>query len=145
MRSLIFELRPAEVDREGLVATLRKHLDVLRRVYPTTIDLSVSGETPLAPEVERELFRIQLEALSNALKHAGALRVSVEMRYDPEAVRIRVSDDGKGFDPAAAGIGSRRLGLTSMRERVAGLGGMLSIDSGPGRGTTVAVEVPRGR
>ena len=72
MRSLIFELRPAELDAEGLVPTLRKHVDVLRRVCHTEIELEVHGERRLDPKDEKQLFRIAQEALNNALKHSDA-------------------------------------------------------------------------
>ncbi|MGQ0668104.1 MAG: GAF domain-containing sensor histidine kinase [Actinomycetota bacterium] len=144
MRSLIFELRPAEIEREGLVSTLGKQVDVLRRVYAAKIELTVAGECRLASQAEKEVFRISQEAMSNALRHSGAERVWIRLSMDGDRVSLEVQDDGKGFDPLAAG-GHARLGLTSMRERVQLLGGVLAIDSAPGRGTTVSVEVPYGR
>ncbi len=144
MRSLIFELRPAEIEREGLVSTLTKHVDVLRRVYGPEIELAVAGECRLASQAEKEVFRITQEALSNALKHSGAHRVSIRLSMDGDRVSLEVQDDGKGFDTLAAG-GQTRFGLTSMRERVQLLGGVIAIDSAPGRGTTVSVEVPHGQ
>jgi signal transduction histidine kinase len=144
MRSLIFELRPAELEMDGLVGTLRKHVDVLTRVYDCEIDLALDGAPALSPELERGLLRIAQEALANALKHAGARRVELGLRAHDSVVALRVTDDGCGFDPAEAAARSRRLGLTSMRERAEALGGELAIDSAPGRGTTVMVEVKLG-
>ncbi len=144
MRSLIFELRPAEIEREGLVSTLRKHVDVLRRVYPADIQLTIDGEYGLAPQAEKELFRLAQEALSNALKHSAAERVRIHLFADGNRVSLEVQDDGGGFDPLAEGE-EMGLGLTSMRERVQLLGGILAIDSAPGKGTTVSMEVPRER
>lgn len=141
MRSLIFQLRPAEIDREGLVSTLRKHVDVLRRVYPSEIELAVAGEDQLAPRTQKEVFRVAQEALSNALKHSAAAHVSIRLSLGGERVTLEVMDDGTGFDPRTA-AGPTQLGLASMRERVHLLGGVLAIDSAPGRGTTVSVEVP---
>jgi signal transduction histidine kinase len=138
MRSLIFELRPAELETDGLVPTLEKHVQVLRRVYKPEIELEVDGERPLDPELEREIFRIAQEALGNALKHAEADRLHVRLHLDNRIV-LSVSDDGAGFDPAGSQA-RRRLGLVSMRERAESLGGELTIESAPGEGTTVTLE-----
>ena len=106
----------------------------------------VGGLPDLDPDVEHQVLRIAQEAVANALRHAGAGRVEVALgRVEgatPAAVRLRVVDDGRGFDPEARAVRSRRLGLTSMHERAASLGGSLGIESAPGRGTTVELEVP---
>jgi signal transduction histidine kinase len=141
MRSLIFELRPAELETDGLAAALRKHVDVLRRLHAQEIEVSVEGDRRLPPAVEKGLLRIAQEALGNALRHAGAARVELVLDVRDSRAALRVRDDGAGFDPEEAAARSRRLGLTSMRERAEALGGRLEIDSAPGRGTTVAVEV----
>jgi signal transduction histidine kinase len=141
MRSLIFELRPAELEADGLVATLRKHIDVLQRVRRMDITLAVRGERRLAPDVEQGLFRIAQEALNNALKHARAKHIAVELDLN-EGARLSVRDDGAGFDPSSPVARSKRLGLTSMRERAEAIDAALTIDSGPGAGTRVHIEVP---
>jgi signal transduction histidine kinase len=145
MRSLIFELRPAELETEGLAAALRRHVDVLRRLYPQEIELAVDGDGRLAPDVEKGLLRIAQEALGNALRHSGAERVELSLEERDSRVTLRVADDGRGFDPEEAQLRSRRLGLVSMRERAEAFGGTIIIDSAPGRGTTVTVEVSDGR
>jgi signal transduction histidine kinase len=137
MRSLIFELRPAELETDGLAAALRKHVDVLRRLHPQEIELSVEGERRLSPPVEKGLLRIAQEALGNALRHSGAARVELELDVRDSHARLRVADDGCGFEVEAAR--SRHLGLTSMRERAEALGGRLEIESSE-RGTAVSVE-----
>jgi signal transduction histidine kinase len=142
MRSLIFELPPAELEADGLVATLRKHVDVLQRVRRTPIELIVDGERRLALDVEQGLFRIAQEALNNALRHAGAGRIEIELGIEESRVLLVVRDDGSGFDPSSPETRSRRLGLTSMRERAEALGGVLRIESSPGTGTTITVEAP---
>lgn len=144
MRSLIFQLRPAELEREGLISTLSKHVEVLRRVYAADIEIAVTGECRLTAHAEKEVFRIAQEAMSNALKHSAAAHVWIRLSMDGDRVGLEVQDDGKGFDPQAVG-GQTRLGLTSMRERVHLLGGVLAIDSAPGSGTIVSMEVPHGR
>lgn len=145
MRSLIFELRPAELETEGLAAALRRHVDVVRRLHEQEIELCVDGDRRLPPDVERGLLRIAQEALGNAVRHSGAGRVTLTLAARDSRVSLRVEDDGQGFDPEEAVTRSRRLGLTSMRERAEALGGTLAIDSGAGRGTTIEVEVRLGR
>jgi signal transduction histidine kinase len=144
MRSLVFELRPAEIEVEGLVPTLRKHIDVLRRVYGMEIGLSVEGGRRLQLAAERELFRIAQEAIRNALKHSGGSRISVDVRMRDSVVSLSVSDNGIGFDPEAPQVRGRHLGLTSMMERAELLGGELHIESSPGSGSKVWLEAPVG-
>jgi signal transduction histidine kinase len=139
MRSLIFELRPADVAADGLARTLQKHVDVLRRVYGTEIELDADGARADAA-TEREVFRIVQEALGNALKHSGAEHVRVRIRTAGERLVATVEDDGAGFDPEGAQA-RRRLGLISMRERAEALGGTLEVRSTPGAGTTIAMEI----
>jgi signal transduction histidine kinase len=141
MRSLIFELRPAELEADGLVPTLRNRIDVLRLVYHREIELDVRSPRRLAPGVETQLFRIVQEALHNALKHSQGARLCVELSMQDGHVLAAVRDDGIGFDPVAAQRRSGRLGLTSMQERVEELGGRLEIRSQPGDGTEVRVEL----
>jgi signal transduction histidine kinase len=141
MRSLIFELRPAELESDGLVATLRKHIDVVQRVRRTNIELTVRGERRLAPHVEQGLFRIAQEALNNALKHAAASRIDVEIDLEHGAL-LTVLDDGAGFDTDSLEARSKRLGLTSMRERAEAINARLTIDTWLGGGTRVRVEAP---
>jgi signal transduction histidine kinase len=96
---------------------------------------------PLAAEAEEHLYRLALEALNNALKHAAATRLTVTLAVDGGELRLVVADDGVGFDPAVSRPG--HLGLTTMRERAVAAGGQLSIDSAPGRGTRVEVVRPQ--
>jgi len=144
LRSLIFQLRPAAVESDGLAAALEKHVQVLGRVYRQDIDLEVTGEPRLRPDVDDEVFRIAQEALHNGLKHAAAGRLELLLEEGERRLVLTVRDDGVGFEPGATAHRSRRLGLTSMEERAAALGGTLSIDSAPGKGTTIKLEVPLG-
>jgi signal transduction histidine kinase len=143
LRSLVFQLRPPALESEGLGEALRKHVDVLQRVYRREIALELAGTPRRAPELEREVFRIAQEALQNALRHAEAKELRLRLAAADGRVELTVSDDGVGFDPTAAAVRSRRLGLTSMEERAEALGGTLTIESTPGRGTTVRLEVPQ--
>ncbi|HEY2637868.1 MAG TPA: GAF domain-containing sensor histidine kinase, partial [Solirubrobacteraceae bacterium] len=141
LRSLVFQLRPAAIESDGLAAALAKHVEVLRRVHRRDIALDVEGPARLRPGVDEEVFKIAQEALHNALRHARAEHLEVRLVEDGEAVDLCVHDDGVGFDPTAPGGRSHSLGLTSMEERAAALGGRLTIASAPGRGTTITVEV----
>jgi signal transduction histidine kinase len=142
LRSLVFELRPPALESEGLATALRKHVRVLRRAHPAAIELEVLGEPPREPVLEREVFRIAQEALQNALRHAEAARLDVRLDATNSRLTLSVEDDGVGFDPDAIEVRSRRLGLTSMEERARAVGGTLTIESRPGAGTRVRLEVP---
>jgi len=141
MRSLIFELRPADLDAEGLVATLRKHIDVLRRVYPMRIEFKENVAARPPPAVEREVYRIAQEALNNAIKHSQADRIDVELSSRDAMISLLVADDGKGFEPKAAELRATKLGITSMEERAESINGALRIESSEA-GTRVELEVP---
>jgi signal transduction histidine kinase len=101
----------------------------------------VEGEARLAPATEQELYRVAQEALNNVLKHAHAGRVSLRLAVANGHATLDVTDDGLGFEPARPEAGG--FGLRGMRERVERLGGALRIDSAPGAGTSIHVEVPR--
>jgi signal transduction histidine kinase len=144
LRSLVFQLRPAEVETDGLGPALRKHVEVLRRVHRREIELELSGGTGLAPERAAEVFRIAQEALTNALRHSDAAHIAVRLSEPNGRLLLTVEDDGVGFEPGSAALRSRRLGLTSMEERAGALGGRLSVESRPGAGATIGLEVPLG-
>jgi signal transduction histidine kinase len=143
LRSLIFELRPPDLESDGLCGALRKHVDVLRRVQPTEIELEGDLELEGDPRRDQEVFRIAQEALQNALRHAHATRIVLRLRGENGQLVLEVADDGIGFDPDAAELRSRRLGLTSMEERAQRLGGRLEVRSSEGAGTTVHLETAR--
>ncbi|HEX8855795.1 MAG TPA: GAF domain-containing sensor histidine kinase [Thermoleophilaceae bacterium] len=144
LRSLIFELRPPDLDRDGLCGALRKHVEVVRRLWAGTIALELDAGVALDPESDVEILRIAQEALQNAVRHAHARHVNVSLRRMDGRVVLQVSDDGVGFDPTAAELRARRLGLTSMEERAQRLGGTLAIRSAQNEGTTVRMEVDHG-
>jgi signal transduction histidine kinase len=144
LRSLVFQLRPAEIETEGLGAALRKHVDLLRRAHRAHIELELTGSPRLRAGVDEEVFRIAQESLQNALRHSQAEHIELRLDEDAGGLRLTVADDGVGFEPEEAGLRSRRLGLTSMEERARALGARLRIDSAPGHGTTIALEVDCG-
>jgi signal transduction histidine kinase len=132
LRALIEELRPPELERDGLCEALRKHAALLERLHDTAIDVRVDDVVSFGDD--EAVLRIAQEALHNAVRHAGAQHVSVRLSDG----LLEVADDGTGFDPTD--VRSRHLGLTSMEERARALGGRLVIRSTPGEGTTVRLE-----
>jgi signal transduction histidine kinase len=145
LRSLIMGLRPADLERDGLVGALRGEAMMLQRIHGIEVTLdadSVSG--PGDGERDAGILRIAGEALHNAVRHAAARRVSVRLRdaHGDGSMTVEVTDDGIGFDPADPELRSHHLGLTSMEERALELGGRLIVTSSPGAGTTVRLEVP---
>lgn len=140
MRLLIFELRPMALQQYGLKGILEQRLQTVeaRSGLETHLDIRLTSSLP-AP-VEENLYHIALEALNNAIKHAQAGRVSLSLTQDERAIHLSIHDDGVGFAPASLSDGG--LGLKNIQERVRGMNGQLTIQSEPGAGTTVAVEVP---
>ena len=144
LRSLVFELRPPDLEKDGLGGALTKHVELLRRLGRDEVELVVGTEPPADPVRDRELLRVAQEALQNALRHADASRIVVTLDADDGRVLLSVEDDGVGFDPRATGARSHRLGMTSMEERAARAGGRLEIRSARGEGTTVRLEALAG-
>ena len=143
LRSLVLELRPPDMDRDGLCGTLTKHVELVRRLHGAHVDLDLDAGVTAGPDRDREVLRVAQEALHNALRHADAQRVRVSVRSDDDALVLEVADDGIGFDPGDAELRSRHLGLTSMEERARRLGGQLRIEPTPGGGATVRLQAPR--
>jgi signal transduction histidine kinase len=145
LRALIAELRPPDLDRDGLPGALSKQVEMLRGLHSVEIELDIDeGVEAGDGERDRQVLRIAQEALQNALRHAGARQVSVRLAAPNGGLLLEVSDDGVGFQPADPELRSRRLGLTSMEERAQRLGGRLEISSSPAAGTTVRLEVAGG-
>jgi signal transduction histidine kinase len=143
LRSLIFGLRPAELERDGLEGVLRKEATMLQRVHGVTVRVDAEGEPPgVEPACAGEILRIVEEALHNAVRHAAAHTVTVHLHGSDQALRVEVTDDGVGFDPTDPELRSHHLGLTSMEERARELGGTLTLTARPGSGTVVSLEVP---
>ena len=139
-------LRPSTLDYLGLLPTLEELVGAINRHDGLRAELWVHGEQRrLSSEVELTLFRIVQEALNNVIKHADAVRVVTVVEMGDSSVTITVQDDGIGFQPSTLAehpATASRLGLLGMQERARLLGGILSIDSTPGHGTKVTVNVP---
>jgi signal transduction histidine kinase len=139
LRDISILLRPPQLDALGLEAALRWHADRMLRNAGIASDLEIDA-LPQRPDaaVEQACFRIAQEALTNAMRHAGAARVELRLRDEGDGLRLRVRDDGCGFSPAVAS----GLGLVIMRERAHGAGGRVEVASTPGAGTHVEAWLP---
>ncbi|MFI7012416.1 GAF domain-containing sensor histidine kinase [Streptomyces sp. NPDC050145] len=144
LRAAVVELRPAALDEDGLVATLRTHVQVLDRAHGAHVTFDTRGVRALPAAQEEALLRVAQEALHNALRHSGAEEVGVTLDRHGTGAVLRVTDDGTGFEPHATRRAGRHLGLVSMRDRASGVGGRLTVESAPGKGTTIEMEVPGG-
>ena len=141
LRAVVDDLRPADLARDGLVATLTKHLDMVRRAWDVAVDVRVDDLTGLAGETEHALLRIAQEAVHNAVRHGEPSQVSVEARRTGSEIVLRVDDDGVGFDPPVDTGRGRTMGLVSMRDRAHGVGGRFELRSAPGAGTHITVRI----
>jgi signal transduction histidine kinase len=144
LRAAVVELRPAALDEDGLLATLRTQTQVLDRAHTARVTFTSSGFRALPAAQEEALLRVAQEALHNALRHSGAEHVDVTVDRRGGGAVLRVTDDGCGFDPHTVRRAGRHLGLVSMRDRASGVGGTLTVESAPGKGTTIEMEVPGG-
>ncbi len=144
LRAAVVELRPAALEEDGLVHTLRTQIQVLDRAHTARVTFDNRGVRALPPAQEEALLRVAQEALHNALRHSGAGRVEVVLERSGQGALLRISDDGRGFDPGLVGRAGRHLGLVSMRHRASGVGGRLTVQSAPGEGATIEMEVPGG-
>ncbi|MCB9162693.1 MAG: PAS domain S-box protein [Caldilineaceae bacterium] len=147
MRLLVYELRPPELEEQGLAVALRRRLDAVESRTGIKTHLEADGPLQLAPVVEEALYRIALEALNNALKHADASTVTVTLATGADGLRLAVTDDGRGMATSpGTGTGASAtggMGMLTMRERAEGLGARLAVTSSPGQGTCVEVLLSR--
>jgi signal transduction histidine kinase len=140
MRALIFELRPDSLEREGLVAALSRQAAALRARHKLEVQTEFCEEPTLSFEEKEALYRIAQESLNNTVKHAQAQRVDIRLALSQKEIALELADDGIGFDPQAEYTG--HMGLNSMHERAAEIGGSLEIVSKAGRGTAIRLRLP---
>ncbi len=146
LRHVMMALRPPGLDELGLLAALKHHAQ--RVAQRSGFRLVVHGTEPrprLDPMVEIALFRIAQEALNNTVKHAQATDITLAVEGTADQVRLSVTDNGRGFDPQrkAPASAAGGMGMTTMRERAEAVGAALDIQSHPGRGTTITIDVLR--
>jgi signal transduction histidine kinase len=137
-------MRPSILDHYGLETALARYLDEISQKTSLEIDYQSNGPADagrLPDRLEVSVYRVVQEAITNVVRHAKAHRVSVVLLRTRRDVTVLVEDDGCGFDPAALS-GKTRLGLTGMRERATLFGGVCTVDSEPGRGTTIRIKIP---
>jgi two-component system, NarL family, sensor histidine kinase DegS len=146
LREFIFDLRPMMLDDLGLLPTVRRYVDGFREKTGMQTTLSIAGADRRLESVREVLiFRGLQELLGNVRNHAQASQVQVSVDVDEKRVRAAVEDNGKGFDPAAVLSGHpKTIGLSTLKERLDLIGGQLQIDSQPGQGARVTMEVPVG-
>lgn len=142
---LAARLRPMLLDDLGLEAALSRYIREWQQHTGLMVDAVIHlGERRLPPAVETALYRIVQEALTNVARHArGATQVSLVLERRKEEISLIVEDDGSGFDAQSVDY-TRHLGLLGMRERAELLGGSFTLESTPGRGTTIFVRIPLG-
>jgi two-component system, NarL family, sensor kinase len=148
VRRISHRLRPALLDTLGLPAALEHLSHEFDALGTTVVGVRISGAARELPEaVKTALFRVAQESLSNMAKHAQARHVELDLAFETDgAVCLSVLDDGCGFDPEAVNLDPEQgLGLRHMRERLAALGGHLTISASPGRGTQIKAKVPKDR
>ncbi|MGQ0839782.1 GAF domain-containing sensor histidine kinase [Actinokineospora sp.] len=144
LRAVVVGLRPPDLAGDGLDVALGKQADLLDRVHRPDVRF-FGGQVPrLSTAREEAVYRISQEALHNALRHASAGRIEIDLSLRANLVVLEVRDDGIGFDLAASGHAARRLGMTSMHERARSAGGRLDVTSHSPGGTIVRLEVPLG-
>ncbi|WP_261663172.1 GAF domain-containing sensor histidine kinase [Deinococcus sp. Marseille-Q6407] len=146
VRRSIFALRPINLEKYGLLDTLRMYVQDFGEQNKLKTALDISGEVTLSKGDEAVLFRIVQESLNNVAKHAAASSVTVSLSGGPQWVQLRVQDDGRGFDPQQVSgrvSSAGGLGLTQMRERMDNRGGEYAVISQPGRGTLVEARLPQ--
>lgn len=139
MRLLVYELRPLELEQKGFVRAIQERLDAVEKRAGLEVQFLVPEPVVLPAEMEESLFRIVQEALNNALKHADASMITVELHANDGHGELQVRDNGRGFDPSS-GSQTGGLGLVSMRERVSEFEGELLIQSSPDEGTCVIIR-----
>ncbi len=140
MRALLLHLRPATLQNRTLREAICELLEEMSRKHRLGITWEIEEVPGLPSGIEDHLFRILQEALSNTLRHARANHIAVKLFTQQGQVRLRVSDDGVGFDPEGEKMTS--YGLVSMRERVTEVGGALEVYSAVGKGTQIEVRIP---
>ncbi|MCS7259231.1 MAG: GAF domain-containing sensor histidine kinase [Anaerolineae bacterium] len=145
IRMMLFTLRPVILETRGLVAALRQYAERLRQTDGLNVRVDAQGyRGQLEKEAEGVIFSIVEEAISNVKKHAKARNVLIRLRVEDHLLRVEIQDDGVGFDAKAARLQREagHMGLLNMEDRAEYLGGHFSVESQPGAGTCVRLEIP---
>ena len=143
------DLRPTAIDDLGIFRAIEAYVAEWQERYGVRVDIQTFGrDNPLPADVAAVLYRLVQEGLTNVLKHAQASKVSIVLEKKSEGLALVLEDDGIGFDPenverdVSGGGRASGLGLSGMKERVALLGGRIAVESAPGKGSTIFVQIP---
>jgi two-component system, NarL family, sensor kinase len=143
LRDLSRSLHGEKIGEIGLEEAIANELKVLQNTGQYKTGLQINGQVyKLDPQKEMVLFRIVQEALHNAVKHANAANLKVQMNYSPEIFALTISDDGVGFQPEQLPALQTGIGLKSMQNRAALIGGEFSIHSSKNNGTSISIAMP---
>lgn len=142
MRTLITQLRPQNIEKEGLVSALQQHIDErkTRDGLEIEFDCNVNDDVILPKEVEENLFRMVQEAINNIVKHAQVTSASISLEINDIQILLTISDNGIGFNPEVVVSDETHLGLVGIQERASKIGADINIYSKPGKGTTIKIE-----
>jgi len=141
MRALLLHLRPIQLEGKRLTEALRDLLVELKQKHPVQYEWEIDELEALPTGLEEHIFRITQEAISNALRHSRAKKIQLTLKKWKSMLILRISDDGKGFNPEVQKISSS-MGLGTIAERVSEMGGVWEINSKEGRGTIIEIRVP---
>lgn len=136
---LVQEIYPIALQEKGLATALREYIFEWENRNDSTAKLSIRNERRLPLEIEQAIYRVTQESLANVARHSNASRVDIALVYNADSVQLSLSDDGCGFDANSKSTG---MGLRSIRERVSSVHGVAQIQSAPGHGTRILVQVP---
>jgi NarL family two-component system sensor histidine kinase LiaS len=139
LTNLIFELRPAMLENQGLGPALDNYAVEWSRHNRITAEVRLANQRPVPVEIEQALFRIVQEALANVARHSQAGNVEIDLRFNQDHLILTLTDDGQGFEPKSSPTG---FGLRSMNQRAQALSGNLTVDALPGHGTTLTCRIP---
>lgn len=144
LRRLSHELRPSVLDDLGWIPAIRFLADGVSKRAGINVRIQAGFNGRLRSTVETALYRVVQEALTNATKHAKAVAVTIQIRQAGKKVSCSIQDDGVGFEFSAVRADpSRGLGLVAMQERINAVGGTFSVETAPGRGTRIVIQVPK--
>jgi PAS domain S-box-containing protein len=145
MRGMLTQARPDVLEAQGLVAAIENHIAALEARDVLRVTFAVTGHAALPMSYDLALYRVTQEALNNVIKHAGRTEAEVELALGPAEARLRVQDQGAGFDLGKASSDHDGFGLANMRQRIESVGGNLDVITSPGEGTTILAAVPLAR
>ncbi|WP_019503589.1 sensor histidine kinase [Pleurocapsa sp. PCC 7319] len=138
----LWTLRENADEYNDLVAAFQRLVTTLNTNVPVQIEFSTSGtQTPLSPDVRLNLLRIGQEAVTNALKHAEARQIDLNLIFNSDRLQLQIQDDGRGFAPELLGVNSG-FGIKSIEQRAEQINAVVNIITNPGNGTTISVTVP---